>query len=370
MKRLIFVLSAVILAMPNPALSAQIVFSGVLDSTVSMQAGDLADFSGGMEQFANIRFQSRFRDNGRMEGAVNLFAATGNYAVGPAAMGTASIGENYVAGIELERLFFRLNFESFDLDGGLMRMPFGYSRVWGSVDFLNPPNVLNPTARPRGVLGYMLTWHAAENFKLAGFGVAPKNPLVQDGSGGLTGISSEWNWDAASMQALYAFELPDEIANNGIHRMGISLKADIEANFIIDALYTYNPQVNTEWDYATKFPAHGLSFSAGVEYSFFDGNLFILAEYLYNGAASSTALGYGGFLSNEHYLSTSFNWHFVDFFTNVSLTLISGLSDMSFIPVLGVNYELFQGALLIFTIQVPIDQDLPSDFSARLRLRF
>ena len=367
MKRIIFLFTIVFLITNNaPSLFAQMVFSGVMDTSVSMQAGAgiNPDFSCGMEQFANIRFQSRFRDNGRIEGAVNLFAVTGDYAANAAWMAdyknTEGItppglnatpliaGENYAAGLELERLFFRLNFEKFDLDGGLMRVPFGYSHVWGSMDFLNPPNPLKPDSRPRGVMGSVLTWHLTDNLKIAGFGVTPRDPLTRDGSGGFVGITAEQSYVNTGFQGLYSYEMPDTGSKFGIHRVGLSVKADIEANFIIDALYTYNHEIETALD--------GLSFNAGVDYSLFSGDLFVLVEYLYNGSSSSTARNFGGFLSNEHYLSANFTWMFD--FTSISLALICGLNDISFLPVLSVNYELFQGANLSVIAQFPMDRDL------------
>jgi hypothetical protein len=164
----------------------------------------------------------------------------------------------------------------------------------------------------------------------------------------------------------------------GIHRGGLSAKIDLEIGFVIDALYAYNHQSETKED--------GLSFSAGADYSFFDGNLIVLAEYLYNGKTSSTALGYGGSFSNRNYLYSGFTFRFSDF-TNLTAALISGFDDVSFTSFLTLNHELFQGATLIITAQVPMDRDLFNgdgrrgelgpyntgryfDFITKLRLRF
>jgi len=376
-------------------LSAQMTVSGILDSSVSMQAGagDAPKSSVGFEEFANIRFQSKIRDRAAVYGAVNLIAASGDYAanakLAAEAFGGSSIsptayvsGENYIAGFELERLYFRLNGESFDFDGGLMRLPFGYGQVWGSSDFLNPKNPLKPDARPRAVLGTALFWYPAEDFKLLTFYTAPRDAFSREGKGSLVGLSLDRHWNAVSVQPLYSFQTPNEGSEYGIHRAGLSVKADIEVGLFFDALYTYNHEAGTELD--------GLSFSIGADYSFFDGNLLALAEYLYNGETSSTALGYGGSFSNNHYLYTSFTWRFNDF-TNISAALISAFDDVSFIPVITLNHDLFQGATLTITAQVPMDRDLFSsdgkrgelgplppnspigryfNFTARLRLRF
>ncbi|MDR2942865.1 MAG: hypothetical protein LBV17_09770 [Treponema sp.] len=384
------------------SLSAQMTVSGILDSTVSMQAGagDAPDFSSGFEEYANIRFQSKIRDRAAVFGAVNLIAATGNYAANSAVLagvGTGSpfnstsyiYGENYIAGIELERLYFRLSGKSVNFDGGLMRLPFGYGQVFGPSDFLNPRNPLKPDARPRAILGTAFFWYPTEETKLLIFYSAPRDPFMQKGDGSFFGLSFDKHWNKASIQTLYCFETPNTNSDYGIHRAGLSVKADIEIGLYIDALYTYNYEAETKLD--------GLSFSAGADYSFFDGNLIILAEYLYNGENSSTAPGNGGSFSYNNYLYTSLTFRFNDY-TNLSAALISGLDDISFTPIITLNHDLFQGSALIITAQAPLDRDLfygdgrrgelgpvpPDelqpllpmrmgryfDFSAKIRLRF
>jgi hypothetical protein len=383
---------AVVLFTAGANLFAQnITVSGILDSSVSIRAGagESPDFSYGVEEYANLRFQSRIRDRAVIYGAVNLIAAAGDYAAAVEQMTagyspisrTAFFGdENYIAAIELERLYFRLNWEYANLDGGLFRLPFGYGQVWGSSDFLNPKNPLKPDARPRGILGAAFSWYPADEIKLLAFGAAPRNPFAHNGT--LFGLSMDRHWDMASVQALYSFETPKTGSAQGIHRAGLSVKADIEAGFVMDALYTYNHEAGTDID--------GLSFSIGADYSFFNGNLIVLTEYLYSGDASSTSIKGGGSFSNNNYLYTGLTWRFNDF-TNIGFALISCFDDVSFTPVITFSHDLFQGATLTVTAQIPLDRDLFStdgrrgefgpippgynmgryfDLSARLRLRF
>jgi len=342
-------------------LTAQMTVSGILDSSVSLRAraGDAPAFSYGVEEYANLRIQANIRDRAAVYGAVNFIALAGDYAADAEQMTDMLIllgqthngvsmtpyidGQNYIAGFELERLYFRLNGEVVGFDGGLLRLPFGYGQVWGSSDFLNPKNPLKPDARPRAVLGAGLSWYPIDSLKLLGFGAAPRDPFSRSGEGGLFGLSLDQHWDKASVQALYSFESP------GIHRAGLSVKADVEVGLVMDALYTYNREEGTGID--------GLSFSMGADYSFFDGDLIVLVEYLYNGDTSSTALRYGGSFSNNHYLYTGFTWRFNDF-TNMSVVLISGFDDISFTPVISLNHDLFQGAALSVSAQIPLDRDL------------
>jgi hypothetical protein len=335
----------------NGVLSAQVAFSGFLDSSVSLKAGagDAPTFSYGIEEYANLRVQARIGDKAVFYGAFNFIAAAGNNVEAGVENGLLVSGPNYAAGIELERLYFRLNGETIDFDGGLLRLPFGYGQVWGPSDFLNPRNPLILDARPRAVLGAGLSWYPKDELKLLFFGAAPRNPFLQKGNGTLFGLSMDQHWTRASLQLLYSFEMPQAGSNQGIHRAGVSVKADVEVGLVLDALYIYNNEEKTKLD--------GLSLSFGADYSFFDGNLIILAEYLYNGKSSSTALRYGGSFINHHYLYTGLTWRFNDF-TNIGAALISCFDDVSFTPVLSLNHDLFQGATLTLTAQIPLDRDL------------
>ncbi|MDR2541880.1 MAG: hypothetical protein LBC80_00295 [Treponema sp.] len=384
MKKII--ISCVLVVFLISGVSAQMTVSGLLDSTISLNAGknesDLPDFTYGFEQFANMRFQSRLREGGTIFGAVNLIAASGIYAINLEGLGTPT-DENFVAAIELERLHYRLRGDHIDFDGGLMRLPFGYSQVWGSTDFLNPRNPLKPDARPRGILGVSLTWFPTDELKLLGFFASPRDSLSVEGKGSLFGFSVNHNWNAASVQALYSFETPNTGTALGIHRAGLSIKADVEIGLVIDALYSY--------DYNAGFDSDGLSLSLGADYSFFDGSLLVLAEYLYNGGKSSTA----AFNSEKnlyespfkHNLYTGFTWRFNDFtnlnvalvssFKNMNIVLVSGYDDINFedtffTPMITLNHNFFQGVVFTFMVQTPFDTNEFSGVicTAKIRLRF
>jgi len=365
MKQRITFFALVFLTISGFHLTAQtFTVSGLLDSSVSLRAGagSASAFSYGFEEYANIRMQARIRELAVFICDVNFIAAAGDPAFAAKYLAVAApssinptpyvAGKNYIAGMELERLYFRINLETVKLETGLLRLPFGYGQIWGSTDFLNPRNPLLPDARPRAVLGAGLAWYPRDELKLLGFGAAPSDPFSQSGEGGIAGLSMDWHWDRLSLQTLYSYESPSPGSNRGIHRAGVSLKADVEIGLVLDALYAYNHEAQTEID--------GLSLSAGFDYSFFGGNLIILAEYLYNGDNSSTAFNLEknifGF-SNNHYLYTGFTWRFSDF-TNATLALISGFDDVSFTPIVSVNHELFQGATLTVTAQIPLDRDL------------
>jgi hypothetical protein len=372
--------AAVLLGIAGGALFAEgLTVSGILDSsfTAGAGAGELPDCFYGIEEYANLRVQGKLRDGLSFYSAFNLIAAAGTSALGltrqenPAA---AAAAQNYAAAMELERLYFRLNGSYLDLDGGLLRIPFGYGLVFGPSDFLNPKNPLKPDARVRAVLGGSLSAYPADSLKIQVFGAAPRNPLSLDGGGTLAGISGERHGDWASLQAVYAYETPKEGSPWGVHRGGFSFKADVEAGLVADVLYTYNPEEG--------FGIPGLAAGAGLDYSFGEGKWYALAEYLYNGSSSSTSVQSGnpaGF-SGEHFLYTVIQYLMNDY-TNLSLACLSGLSDCSFTPILSAEHELFQGFTLSMSARVPLDRDNRGElgpensqarflFNLKARLRF
>ena len=359
----LFSLCCVILFAPS-ALQAQDL-SGVMDSTVNYAAGagEAPDHSFGLEQYANLRLRARTGDRAIFYAALNLTAITGNYLESAAALGSAYqnpffastpliFGQNYAAGLELERLYFRVNGDHFDTEAGLLRMAFGYGLVWGSSDFLNPRNPLFPNARPRGVLGTSFSFYPEDSMKLMLFAAAPKNPFKSDGGGFLPGLSFDKHWDRASLQALYAYETAgfteaDE-SKLGLHRFGLSVKADMEIGLVADVLYTLDPD-KTEG-------IEGLSAGAGFDYSFLDGDLYVFAEYLFNGHSSASALGFGGVWTNHHYLYGSALYRFNDY-CSLSLAALFCFDDLSLSPFATLDYEVFQGFSLNLTARLPLDQD-------------
>ncbi|GHV49237.1 hypothetical protein AGMMS49579_00640 [Spirochaetia bacterium] len=367
---MIMILTSVI---PLSAQDSGFKVSGILDSSVTAGAGtgDAPDFFIGIEEYANLRIQARIRDRAVFYGAFNFIAASGTSAQAASAMGALNTaagwglagsayvaGENYIAAMELERLYFRLNGKYIDAEAGLMRLAFGYGQVFGPTDFLNPRNPLVPDARPRAILGGALYYYPADTGKIFAFGAAPRDPFTSNGGGARVGLSGDWHWDRASIQALYAFETPHDEADQGIHRMGLSLKADVEVGITADMLYTYNREAGTGIE--------GLAAAAGIDYSFWEGRFYVLAEYLYSGSASSTSTDNGnlGGFSRQNYLFAQILYRFSEY-TNVSLGCLSSFDDISFTPILGASHELFQGFNLDLSCRVPLDRSVFQDNGER-----
>jgi hypothetical protein len=373
MRKLIRVLVTLFFTLGIQRLPAEPVISGYLDSSVFMGAGDPDGFSYGLEEYANIRLQAKVRDMATFYGSFNLTAVTGTYAQAGAAIPAGGLstsalaaGENYAAAMELERLYFKVSGEKLDFQGGLMRLAYGYGLAFGPMDFLNPRNPLKPDARPRAVLGADLAFFPMDNMKLQIFTAAARDPFTASGQGTLAGISGERHGDLLSIQGLYAFEAPREEIPQGLHRAGLSLKTDLEVGLAADMLYTYDPHDLSD---GTAAAEDGLAVSLGVDYSFLTGDLYVLAEYLYSGNSSSTALA-NGFIRNNYLYAQSL-YRFDDY-THFSLACMAGLDDVSFTPVLSFEREIFQGFTLTLTAQFPPEAEEGGrfNFTAKARLRF
>jgi hypothetical protein len=348
-RKAFFLALVVFLPITAKSFSQELKFSGLLDSKIQYiaGAGNAPDAALGMEEYANLRIQTKIRDRAVFYGAFNLIAAAGTSAVplhasNPSALSAA--GENYAAAIELERLYVRLNSDYVDMDAGLMRLAFGFGQVWGPMDFLNPKDPRFPDARPRAVLGVSTAAFPGDTAKFLVFGAAPKDSL-STAEGFRFGLTGEQHWNRLSVQCLYAYETPKDGSAFGIHRMGLSLKAEAGAGLLADALYTYNPDRGTGIE--------GLSASAGFDYSFYDGKFYTLAEYLYSGSASSTAEGAD--LANRNYLYALLRYSWNDY-ASTGLACMVSFDDWSFSPILLAEYELFQGFTLGLTVRVPLDR--------------
>ncbi|HOX33564.1 MAG TPA: hypothetical protein PLB91_14635 [Spirochaetales bacterium] len=371
-----------------PRAFAEPELSGSIESGLSGSAGTggAAAFSCGFEEFANLRLRTRVGEAGTVYAAINLVAASGEAArraalleaaaPGPLAASSFAAGSGYAAALELERLYFRLEGEGADLQAGLQRLAFGYGQAFSPSDFLSPPNPLHPEARPRGRLGLAASAYPADSAKLGAFAFAGTDPLEADGGGTLLGAQAELHGAAASIQALYAFEAPGPEAELGLHRAGLSLKLEAGAGIALDLLYSYD----------AEDPAGlaGLEASLGADYSFLDGDLYVLGQYLYNGPGPldpedeiGELYAEAGWyetaplerlpaaeglreLNRRNYLYASLAYR-VDDYTSATLSCLAGLDDLSFSPALELEHEPFQGMVLSCRCRLPLD---PRSFSS------
>ncbi|GHV78265.1 hypothetical protein AGMMS49944_00560 [Spirochaetia bacterium] len=321
------------------------VFSGVFNSTITAGAGTggLPDFYWGLEEYANLRLKKQLGDHGSVYMAFNLIAAGGVSALalqtGPFGMSgpvneNGNTNGNYAAAMELERLYVHLTGKKIAFDSGLMRLAFGYGNVFSPNDYFNPRNPLYPDARQRAVLGANFIVYPTDMSRLQFFGVAPKDPFKINGEGLSAGLAAENHWNKISVQGLYSIE-------TDAHNFGVSLKADLPVGITTDILWTYY-----QGESAT---VEGLAASGGVDYTFTVAahNVYLLAEYLYNGTKSKM-----DDYAKHHYLYGAARLS-IDDYTSFTLGALAGLEDSSVTPQLSFTTDLFQGAAITVQAQVP-----------------
>ncbi len=336
--------------------------SGLAETTVSAGHSPLDGWFSGLEQFANVRLAAPVGESGTFNAAANLLAAAGTESA-------------FRSDAELERLYVSFRTGRFDLDAGLMRVPFGYGQAFRPTDILNAANPLFPDARLSGVLGVLASWYLAEETRLAAFAsdraasdlfardYAP-DPLSGAGSRPLGGLLFETHAPRYSAQALAAVRAPDSSASVPEIRVGASLKVEAGAGIVADAVF-FN---DGESPPSAVGSASWVKAAFGADYSFFDGSLYVLAQYCFNGsgvlsARDSLADLYGtddwadvppsarvpeGGRSDyyrRHYLFAHVLWKASDY-TRVGASALVALEDGSFAPVLDLEHDLARGVSL------------------------
>jgi len=346
---LLIIITAIFLNAAEAQTRGSAEISGFLDSTVFYSINNTDRFgiysestSWGLEEFANLRLRIRTGEKAILNASFNLAAITGD-----------NEGSFFISGMELERLFFRINGEYIDTEAGLLRMGFGYGLVWHSMDFINPVNPLTINARPRGVIGANISFFPQDSLKLNFFAASPQeeaNFISNETIHGIKfGFSSDKDWDKTSMQSLYVYETKSKNNQWGLHHFGFSLKTEIKAGLVTDMLYTLNPSdING---------IKGLSAGFGADYSFLNGDLYLMAEYLYNGSKSQTAFDTekkpdGRF--NTHYLNITSVYRFNDYCV-LSLAPLFCFDDKSLTAIAGIDYEVFQGFSVNLTAVLPLN---------------
>jgi hypothetical protein len=340
----------------------------------------------GAEQYANLRLKADLGERGTVNAALNLVAAAGSYAPRSPLTGALAApfvaGSGYAAAMELERLYYRVQGESFDVDAGLQRLAFGFGQAWAPTDFLASRNPLFPDARPRGALALAASIYPGETWKARAFAAAGRDPLASDGNGIVAGLSVEGHGRAASVQALYAIEADGPDAGSATHRFGLSLKLEAKAGIVLDALYALDGDWLSTGDYFDrKWSAlRGLEASIGADYSLAGGDLYFIAEYYYHGGSAldpgesldrlyldgaswsdkppesrfpDAALPLGE-LNRRDYLYAAATWR-LDDYTSSTLSCVASLDDASFVPSLSIDHEPFQGVSLGLSCRVPLD---------------
>ncbi len=365
-------------------------FSGLFTSTVAGSVGP--DYpgtgvqgTGGMEEYANLRLTIPSGERGTVFAAVNLIAASGTYVpVSGTALASSFVsGPGYSAAMEVERLYYRIESDAFDQQVGLLRIPFGYGQAWKPSDFLASPNPLNPNARSRGSLGAVFLAYPSDTVEAEAFIAAGPDSTALRGEGALGGTMLEYHGSVGSVQGLYALQAPPKGARWPVHRFGFSGKIDAGLSVVLDALYVLDGNVIASGYYYDKpwNGFQGLNAALGIDYSFMDGKMYAVLQYLYNGGGALNpgedldALYSGapnvwsgtppaqrslrtdipvGPLNRKNYLYQGTTYSYDDY-TRWTFSWILCADDLSLLPSLAYEQEPFQGCTVDITVRFPLD---------------
>jgi hypothetical protein len=336
------------------------IFSGIVESNATGLNGDYNGTTWSAEEFANLRMRVNIGEKAKVYAAVNASA-------------TSAEEQEFDTYAELERLYSSVGNDYFGLDAGYMRIAFGYGQAFKPSDFLNPPNPVYPEARPKGTLGSTLSFYPADGIKLQMFAADRKNPysMYPGFSRPLGGLMGEVHASFLSIQALYAAQKPEERGSKqAVSYGGLSLKFDAIFGIALDSMYTYNG--------GGHLSVKDLQAALGIDYSFFNGDLYFLVQYFFNGDGYlnpnddlNDLYGYdtwdeikldqriplSGFSDfyRKHYAFLSAMYSVSDY-TRISVSILSATEDLSFLPALNVEHEPFQGMTVSLTARVPVDR--------------
>jgi hypothetical protein len=303
--------------------------------------------------------------------------------------------------LKLERLYFRVGGDRYDVETGLIRIARGYGYVFSPMDIFNPrdvTNTLDPQSRPEGKWGVHATFYPQDLWKIEAFGLAPEDRFEKGPWGSVLGAATTFSVGKNNFDMVYALEfpevpcgsdpadssLPPYTNNDFTHVTGVAFKTDIEIGLYVELVYL--------WEQPAFFKGYeGLRASCGVDYTFSGMDLYLLAEYLFYGGGHAD-WGRAGLDS----LYTSPDWKrvppseraaFLDLtkaplpfarhdylflmgrYTprqdlGLGASILAGLDDPSALCTLFAEYEAVQGLTLQFSFLQPLDAET-FDSSAR-----
>ncbi len=205
----------------------------------------------------------------------------------------------YIGAFEIERLYFKVGNQFFDIESGILRLNYGYGVVFSPNDFFNPPNPLNLQGRPEGVLSFVSNFYPADMVKLQLLSVAPEDPIESEGWDFKFGATSTFSVNKLNFQFIYmlflpqieyqkdpvSMGLPSAVNNDFTHLFGFSMKADVVVGLTFEAQYRLEQRsIKTGEYYGNSFYGYqGLQAAIGIDYTII-GRVYLLLEYMFYGS--------------------------------------------------------------------------------------
>ncbi len=231
----------------------------------------------------------------------------------------AQHGDDWDTSTAVERLYLRMFFSDFDLTVGKQQINWGTGRAWSPSDLFNPPVALDPDRRRNGVNAVLVTIpHGPLAYTSL---IAAENELSDSASLGMRyhGYTSGTDWSVLYVSRDEKPVLGGDIATD---LMGLGIHSEM----------TWEPDYTRDQE--------RLLWLVGADYSWRDGKVVWMGEYLYDSTAASSKTEYPKvFWSPDAHLAKHSLFNQVtlayDEFNTASLHLLSNLVDGSQAVTLG-----------------------------------
>lgn len=226
------------------------------------------------------------------------------------------VGDEWHSNTEVERLYLRLFFPEFDVTLGKQQINWGTGRAWSPSDLFNPPVALDPDRRRNGVNAALINVpHGPLSFTSV---VVAENKSSDKASWGVRhhGYVSGTDWSVfyarRDDKPIWGGDIATDFLGLGIH-----------SELTWEPEYAFNEDGRVLW-------------LLGADYSWADGKLIWMGEYLYDSTGASSKADYNPLIQlvdpeahlAKHSLFNQLTYAY-DEFNSLSLNLLTNLVDQS-----------------------------------------
>ncbi len=258
----------------------------------------------------------------------------------------------------VDRLFFRWEEGGTRLTLGRQRIAWGMGYAFSPLDQFNPPNPIDPTAPRQGVDALVFRRSTGDLSYLSLVGVLPEtidgNRKIISTDPAVGGI---WGTNIGNTDLSLSY-LSDPVKED--HQWGIAAKGDLGVGWHLEGVYQRPWETNTG-------PAEGAPAKSqwlgvlGLDYSFLDGKVLSMVEYLYDETGEPDPARYNHDLRltgqrqtlGTRYLFSQVSYQ-VDEFIGLSLSALANLVDRSGTVQPALNWQVDDNTRVDLGVAVPV----------------
>ncbi|MGE5577499.1 MAG: hypothetical protein ACM3TT_09960 [Syntrophothermus sp.] len=267
-------------------------------------------------------------------------------------------GERAPFDLQVDRLFFRWEEGGTRLTLGRQRIAWGVGYAFSPLDQFNPPNPGDPIAPRQGVDALVIRRSMGDLSYLSLVGVLPEtidgNRKIISTDPAVGGI---WGTHIGNTDLSLSY-LSDPVKED--HQWGLAAKGDLGVGWHLEGVY------QKLWDTNTG-PVEGAPAKSqwlgvlGLDYSFLDGKVLSMVEYLYDetGEPDPARYGYDLRLTGQRqtlgtrYLFSQVSYQ-VDEFAGLSLSALANLADRSGTVQPALNWQVDDNTRVDLGVAVPV----------------